>query len=141
MVVKPPVTEYAITPGDVGQTAFGELGARFETLVIAFIRDPRLSLYAMRVDGPPVPTVELVLNSKARPAVWKRVDLDSTHFDENALGWPWIKPPYSQADAPAAEQKFIYDTSYWSQSSAGHTFGDHLTDAERRSVIEYLKTL
>ena len=36
-----------------------------------------------------VPTVELVLNSKARPAVWKRVDLDSTHFDEDALGWPW----------------------------------------------------
>jgi mono/diheme cytochrome c family protein len=88
-----------------------------------------------------VPTIELVLNSKTRPAVWKRVDLDSTHYDENALGWPWVKPPYSQAEAPAAEQKFIYDTSYWSQSNAGHTFGDHLTDVERRAVIEYLKTL
>jgi hypothetical protein len=35
----------------------------------------------------------------------------------------------------------IYDTTYWSQSNAGDTFGDHLTDAERRAVIEYLKTL
>jgi mono/diheme cytochrome c family protein len=87
-----------------------------------------------------VPTIALVLNSKARPAVWKRVDLDGSHYDEQALGWPWEAPPYSQAAAPQ-EQKFIYDASYWSQSNAGHTFGDALTDAERRSVIEYLKTL
>jgi hypothetical protein len=88
-----------------------------------------------------VPTIDLVLNSKARPAVWKRVDFDDTHYDENALGWPWQRPPYTQAAAPANEQKFIYDTSYWSQSNAGHTFGDSLSDAERRSVLEYLKTL
>jgi mono/diheme cytochrome c family protein len=88
-----------------------------------------------------VPTIELVLNSKARPAVWKRVDLDDKNYDENALGWPWVKPPYSQADAPDNEKKFIYDSSYWSQSNSGHTFGDHLTDAERRAVLEYLKTL
>jgi mono/diheme cytochrome c family protein len=88
-----------------------------------------------------VPTIELVLNSKARPAVWKRVDLDDTHYDENALGWPWEAVPYSQANAPAEEQKFIYDTSYWSQTNTGHTFGDALSDRERRSVLEYLKTL
>lgn len=88
-----------------------------------------------------VPTIDLVLNSKARPAVWKRVDLDDTHYDEDALGWPWEAPPYSQADAPAEEQKFIFDTSYWSQTNTGHTFGDQLSDTERRSVIEYLKTL
>lgn len=89
-----------------------------------------------------VPTIELVLNSKARPPLWKRENLDNTHYDEDALGWPWEVPPYdSQAAAPAAEQKFIYDTSYWSQSNSGHTFGDHLRDSERRAVLEYLKTL
>jgi cytochrome c5 len=86
-----------------------------------------------------VPTIELVLNSKARPPVWRRVDLDDTHYDEEALGWPWEVP--SPGDAGATEQKMVYDTSYWSQSNEGHTFGDALTDAERRSVIEYLKTL
>jgi hypothetical protein len=89
-----------------------------------------------------VPSIELVLNSKARPKVWKRVDLDDTHYDEDALGWPWEQPPYaSQADAPEAERKLIYDTSYWSQSNQGHTFGDDLTDGQRSAVIEYLKTL
>ena len=88
-----------------------------------------------------VPTIELVLNSKARPAVWRRVDLDDRNFDEDALGWPWESPRYSQAEALEAERKYIYDSSYWSQSNAGHTFGDHLSDQERRAVIEYLKTL
>lgn len=58
-VVKPALTEYAITPGDIGQAAYGELGARFETLVVAFVRDPRLSLYAIRVDGDPVTNADL----------------------------------------------------------------------------------
>jgi len=88
-----------------------------------------------------VPTIELVLNSSARPTWWRRVDYDTTHFDEEALGWPWEEVPYSWADAPEAERKYIYDTTYFSQSNSGHPFGDHLTDAERRAVIEYLKTL
>ncbi len=88
-----------------------------------------------------VPTVELVLNSEARPRHWKRVDYDSTHFDEDAMGWPWVEVPYGQADAPDGERKHVYDTTYWSQSNAGHTFGDRLTSNERRAVIEYLKTL
>ncbi|RPH37066.1 MAG: hypothetical protein EHM90_00390 [Chloroflexi bacterium] len=58
-VIKPALTEYAITPGDIGLAAYGELGARFHTLVIAFVRDPRLSLYAMRVDGDPVTNGDL----------------------------------------------------------------------------------
>jgi hypothetical protein len=88
-----------------------------------------------------VPTVELLLNSRKRPRYWKRVDLDSTNFDEEALGWPWVEVPYPQAQAPDAERKFVYDTTLWSQGNGGHYFGDHLTDTERRAVIEYLKTL
>ncbi|MCW5891207.1 MAG: hypothetical protein KIT14_11735 [bacterium] len=87
-----------------------------------------------------VPTVELVLNSRARPAYWRRVDQDSRHFDEDALGWPWVASEVPQAAAPAAERKYVYDTTYWSQSNAGHPFGDHFTADERRAVIEYLKT-
>jgi mono/diheme cytochrome c family protein len=88
-----------------------------------------------------VPTIELVLNSRARPRYWKRVDFDSTHYDEAALGWPFEDVPYGQDDAPAAERPLIYDTTTWSQSNAGHPFGDHLTDEQRRAVLEYLKTL
>jgi hypothetical protein len=85
--------------------------------------------------------VELVLNSAARPKYWKRVDLDDTNFDEDALGWPFEEVPYSQAEAPDAEKPYIYDTTYWSQTNGGHPFGDGLSAHERRAVIEYLKTL
>lgn len=89
-----------------------------------------------------VPTVELLLNSTARPTRWRRVDLDSTNFDEEALGWPWIEMDVPQDEIEDEnERKMVYDTTYWSQSNAGHTFGDHLTAEERRAVIEYLKTL
>lgn len=88
-----------------------------------------------------VPTIELVLNSRARPPVWRRLDLDSSSYDEEALGWPWEDPGYAQAEAPADERTMIYDTSYWSQTNTGHTFGDALSEDERRAVIEYLKTL
>jgi mono/diheme cytochrome c family protein len=88
-----------------------------------------------------VPTVELVLDSGARPDAWKRVDYDSTHFDEDALGWPFELVPGGQADLPSSEAKHVYDTRFFSQDRLGHTFGDHLTSAERRAVIEYLKTL
>ncbi len=88
-----------------------------------------------------VPTVELVLNSHARPTYWARVDLDSTNFDENALGWPYVVHDGPPDALPPAEKKMVFDTTHWSQSNAGHTYGDHLTAAERRAVIEYLKTL
>jgi hypothetical protein len=37
--------------------------------------------------------------------------------------------------------KDIYDTTQVSHSNTGHIFGDALNDAQRRAVIEYLKTL
>ena len=53
-----PNDESALTPGDFG-TAYGEIGARFASLALAYIEQPRLSLYATRVDGDPVATEDL----------------------------------------------------------------------------------
>lgn len=39
------------------------------------------------------------------------------------------------------ESRKVYNTAEYSQSNAGHNFTDVLTDAERRALIEYLKTL
>ncbi len=88
-----------------------------------------------------VPTLEAVLDSGRRPPVWRRVDLDSTTFDEDAVGWPYEELSVPQAELPVEEQPMVYDTSYGSQSNAGHLFGDALTDDERHTVIDYLKTL
>jgi hypothetical protein len=50
----PPITQFAITPGDIGEV-YGEIGTRFRALQLAYISRPRLSLYAMRLN-PPLPT-------------------------------------------------------------------------------------
>ena len=53
-----PFDEFALTPGDIG-IAFGEIGDRFSSLVLAYVAQPRTTLYAMRVDGEPVATEDL----------------------------------------------------------------------------------
>jgi hypothetical protein len=35
----------------------------------------------------------------------------------------------------------VYDTSKAGCGNSGHTYGDALSDEERRAVVEYLKTL
>lgn len=54
----PAITEFAITPGDIGEV-YGEIGARFRSLQLAYIPPPRLSLYAMRMNLPTVTTADL----------------------------------------------------------------------------------
>lgn len=88
-----------------------------------------------------VPTIEALLDPSRRPTYWIR-SFDSTDFDEDALGWPYEAVPYGKEGArDAAERKRIYDTTRYGYSNAGHTFGAGLTAAEKRAIIEYLKTL
>lgn len=88
-----------------------------------------------------VPNLALVLDSTRRPEFWRRVDYDSTNFDESSVGWPYLETAYGQDDAPEDERRFIYDATKLGHWNTGHTFGDHLTDSERAAVLEYLKTL
>ncbi|HTI29595.1 MAG TPA: hypothetical protein VL687_04485 [Methylomirabilota bacterium] len=54
----PAITEFGMTPGDIGEV-YGEIGARFRSLQVAYISRPRLSLYAMRMNAPLVRTADL----------------------------------------------------------------------------------
>lgn len=89
-----------------------------------------------------VPDIATLLDSGKRPRYWRRVDHDTTHYDQSTLGFPWASLTSGQ-DAPplGVAPKDIYDTDQFSHSNTGHTYGDFLTDAQRRAVIEYLKTL
>ena len=53
-----PFDEFGLTPGDVA-VAYGDIGDRFASLALAYVGDPRTSLYAMRVEGEPVATEDL----------------------------------------------------------------------------------
>jgi hypothetical protein len=50
-VAVPPIEQFAYTPGDFGE-AYGELGLRFRALRVAYVDQPRLTLYAARVEAP-----------------------------------------------------------------------------------------
>lgn len=57
-VVKPAVTDFAYTPGDIGEV-YGEIGLRFQSLQVAYIAPRRLSLYAVRMNRPFATTEDL----------------------------------------------------------------------------------
>jgi mono/diheme cytochrome c family protein len=88
-----------------------------------------------------VPTLEGVLNSKARPTYWSR-DFDNPQYDYVNVGWKYEREqgPAGQA-APGGKIKSVYNTTLPGYGNYGHRFGDKLTEPERKAVIEYLKTL
>lgn len=140
-----------------------------------------------------VPTLEQVLDSRKRPAIWQRqLQEDSgikgfdqrfgAAFDTAAVGWKhsvlgctdipgsalancnpvneqgpslvqmtqnflnglvsWTGLVNIPDPAPGAvDKRLVYDTRILGNGNGGHTFSDVLTDAERRAIIEYLKTL
>ncbi|MFA5939689.1 MAG: hypothetical protein WC809_10085 [Sinimarinibacterium sp.] len=55
------------------------------------------------------------------------------------LAWNLLNPPL--LTNPQIDDRKVYNTNYYSQDNAGHEFTRVLTDAERRAILEYLKTL
>ena len=89
-----------------------------------------------------VPTLHDVLNSKARPKLFIRsYRTDEFDYDKTKVGWKVDVLNTMPPNGSAHERRKIYDTTQPGRSNRGHTFGDELTDDERRAVVEYLKTL
>jgi mono/diheme cytochrome c family protein len=90
-----------------------------------------------------VPTVYHVLNSKARPKIFTRsFRTDKEDYDAVNLGWKVrVLERGPDPQLPAYERRKAYDTTQPGRGNGGHSFGDELTEAQRRAVIEYLKTL
>jgi mono/diheme cytochrome c family protein len=87
-----------------------------------------------------VPSIAALLDSSTRPAYWRH--LPEREYDTATLGWRYEVVPHGKAGAAdPAEARMIYDTTRHGYGSGGHTFGDVLSESERRAVIEYLKTL
>jgi hypothetical protein len=73
-----------------------------------------------------VPTLAALLQPPAdRPVIFRR---GSTDYDTGAVGFK-------------SDQGWTYDTRLPGNSNAGHTWGAGLSDADRRALLEYLKTL
>ena len=92
-VVVAPFDEFALTPGDVG-IAYGEIGSRFASLALAYVGQPRTSLYAMRVDGDPVATEDLepYLATAGRYVGIAGLDPDPWQLSEAGGHAVWVRP-------------------------------------------------
>lgn len=87
-----------------------------------------------------VPTLELVLNSRARPRFWTR-KFEASAYDPSLPGYPF-ETLAAGKDAPGTlDPKAIYDTTRSGYGNGGHTYGDALSTGERADLVEYLKTL
>lgn len=80
-----------------------------------------------------VPDLETLLNSKKRPKYWQR------NFINPAYNY--AIPGYGYEIKGDPGNSDVYNTTLKGYSNTGHYFGDKLSDKERRSLIEYLKTL
>jgi hypothetical protein len=89
-----------------------------------------------------VPTVHHVLDSKSRPQSYRRFSPDDpAGYDREKLGFKFVDlPPPSRFDR-SDDSRRTFDARRFGASTVGHPFGDDLADQERRTVIEYLKTL
>ncbi|MCA9309715.1 MAG: c-type cytochrome [Phycisphaerales bacterium] len=105
--------------------------------------EPRLAYVAPPLDGvwctapylhnASVPTLDTLLDSSKRPTYWRR-SFDEHDYDLERVGWAY-------EDVPGAADASTYDTTRAGYGNHGHTYGDDLTDEERRALIEYLKSL
>jgi len=80
-----------------------------------------------------VPTLEALLNSKLRPEYWER-NFSKPKYDYEIIGWQY-------REKPKQENRSTYNTTLKGYGNHGHTFGDKLSDEERKALLEYLKTL
>ncbi len=101
-------------------------------------------LYGIWASGPyfhngSVPTLWHVLHPQERPVVWKRT---TDGYDQSRAGLEVETFPEVPKDVvhPAHRRRY-FDTSLPGKSAQGHDFPNALSEAEKRAVLEYLKTL
>jgi len=130
-IVVAPFDEFALTPGDIG-LAYGDVGARFASLALAYVSQPRTTLYAMRVDGARVATEDLepFLATAGRYVGIAGLDRAPWQLSDVGGNLVWVRP---EDDATAA------GTMVYTWSSGEYVFlliG--VDDTVNRAIIEQL---
>ena len=130
-VIVAPFDEFALTPGDVG-VAYGEIGDRFASLALAYVEQPRTTLYAMRVDGDPVTTDDLEphLATAGRYVGISGLDPEPWEAAEAGGHQVWVRPE---------DNATVAGTTIYTWSSGEYVFlliG--VDDAVNRAIISAL---
>ena len=86
-----------------------------------------------------VPTLWHVLHPGRRPSVWQRSE---DGYDRQRVGLEVTEFEILPSTVTTAKaRRTFFDTRVFGKSAAGHLFPNDLDEAEKRAVLEYLKTL
>jgi len=86
-------------------------------------------------------SISLASTARSSRWAWART-FSSTDYNETTAGWNYTVVDHGQAAETNMSAKVrIYDTTLLGYGNGGHTYGDELTEENRRAVLEYLKTL
>ena len=130
-VIVAPFDEFALTPGDIG-FAYGELGDRFASLALAYVTQPRTTLYAMRLSGDPAETEDLEphLATAGRYVGIAGLDAEPWKLTEAGGHQVWMRPE----DNATAAGTTIYT---WSSGELVFLLIG-VDDAVNRAIVEAL---
>jgi mono/diheme cytochrome c family protein len=84
-----------------------------------------------------VPTLWHVLHPDERPVVWRRKQ--DGDYDRERVGLA-VEELKEVPETDAIGRREYFDTRAHSKSAAGHPYPDELSAADKRAVLEYLKT-
>jgi mono/diheme cytochrome c family protein len=140
-----PIRITAVTPEMrryYNRTWFGEK-AHAEENAVGYIAPPLDGVWASApyFHNGSVPTVYGVLSPESRPKFYRRVGAPR-EYDTRDLGFKvevFDAPP--AAGLPAEARRRVTDTTLPGLSNQGHPFAAHLSETEKRQVIEYHKGL
>lgn len=86
-----------------------------------------------------VPTLWHLLHPSERPSVWKRTE---EGYDQEKVGLEvTVFDKVPEEVKAVSHRRRYFDTRLPGKSAAGHTFPNVLDEEERRSLLEYLKSL
>ncbi len=124
-----------------GQSWFADLGRQDTRVdVDGYAAPPLNGIWA----SPPylhngsVPTLWHVLHPDERPKIWRR---NALGLDIDRMGLAHETVDTVPTKLSAYNRRWYFDTNVAGKSAKGHYFPNVLSEAEKRAVLEYLKTL
>lgn len=85
-----------------------------------------------------VPTLWHVLHPSERPLRWRRTEQG---LDTRRIGFVFETFEKTPLDLSSFDRRWYFDTTQFGKSKDGHLFPDSLSEEDKASVLEYLKSL
>lgn len=123
-----PMQHALLTVSEAASVSLGELK-----------NEPRLQYKARPLNG--IWSTAPFLHNGSVPTLYEMITPAEKRTKQFAVGRRDFDPVKVGLVTKPAEGTFLFDTSLPGNRNTGHPFGNHLTDAERWQVVEYLKTL